>query len=170
MGKVFATPDRQILDRRQEVGAHTGQAVLVALRARLVGALWISPPASIRLSRSVRMLRSIPSPEPRKSENRDLPNAMSRMITSVHLSPSTSSEEAIGQSDRKRIANHAARSGGIPETAGSPIVRVGATACRAEVAWYETVSCEKQLTCLRPGRSICRFHFEDQPVFSPASR
>src|SRR5690349_6703203 len=55
-------------------------------------------------SRSARMLEEMPSSDLVKSSRkcRRLPNIMSRMMSRLHLSPSTTSERLIGQPERLR--------------------------------------------------------------------
>src|SRR6185312_12852061 len=60
------------------------------------------PSSSRVFSRSARMLEEMPSSDLVSSSRkcRRLPNIMSRMMSRLHLSPSTSSERLIGQPER----------------------------------------------------------------------
>src|SRR3954469_14939463 len=62
------------------------------------------PSSSRVFSRSARMLEEMPSSDLVRSSRkcRRLPNIMSRMMSRLHLSPSTSSERLIGQPERLR--------------------------------------------------------------------
>src|SRR4029079_6661936 len=72
------------------------------------------PSSSRAFSRSARMLEEMPSSDLVSSSRkcRRLPNIMSRMMSRLHLSPSTSSERLIGQPERLVPVMFGSRQGG----------------------------------------------------------